>query len=217
MGFVDGHLARAVFSAINGHNQVVNVIHYDMHDTSIPGSAHTSLQSLADHLRDACMTPYKSLFPSNWVIQPIVVQDEIDPQHPGAVRNGAVSGAPANGLMDVPTSGNALPFELCAVATIHTGHIGRRFRGRMFLPPLFSDDAITGQVVDGSKRLSYQNFLDSIPKQPDVVEGVDPIDTVTNWSVYSRTNRAQGVDPYATPVTSYEVRPSVRFLRSRGS
>lgn len=216
MGFVDGHLARAVFRMHSGSHEVVNVIHYDMHDTAIPGSAHTSLQSLADALRDACTLPYRSLFPSNWTMDPIVVQDEIDPQHPGSARSGATSGGGAAGLMDVPTSGNQLPLELCAVATIHTAHIGRRYRGRMFLPPLFTEDAITSGLLDNSKKLSYQNFLDSIPKQPDVVSGVDPIDTVTNWSVYSRTNRQQGLDPYASPVTSYEVRTSVRFLRSRG-
>jgi hypothetical protein len=38
---------------------------------------------------------------------------------------------------------------------------------------------------------------------------------VAKWSVYSRTQRAQDLDPYLSPIGSYSLPNRVHWLRSR--
>lgn len=73
-------------------------------------------------------------------------------------------------------------------------------------------DQVAG-VWQSSLLSIWQNFLDAIPRQPDIQPGVST--SVANWCVYSRTNRAADVDPYASHVTGTVLRTAVRWLRSR--
>lgn len=59
----------------------------------------------------------------------------------------------------------------------------------------------------------WQNYLDAIPHQPDIATG--PSTATADWCVYSRTNRKEDVDPYASHVTTAVLRSPVRWLRSR--
>ena len=216
MGFADGFLARVTLEAVHSAtgNRIVNTLHYDDHDATLPWPEKSgTMQTLADRLRDALMTPYRACFENTYVIQPIVVTDEKDPLNPDAPRDQVSSGTAAVGtLATVP---NRLPIQCCAVASLRTDHIGRSFRGRSFLPPGWSEgDQDNGVWATGSAYLiRAQAFLDAIPVEPDLVFGAS--DTVCHWTVYSRTRRARGLDPYATDVTSKSLETAVHWLRSR--
>lgn len=218
MGFSDGFLARVSFAAVNAStgNTVVNTIHYDDHDATLPWPEKSgTMQALADRLRDTVLTPYKAMFTNAWQIQPVVVTEEIDPLNPDAPRDQVSSGTAGVGtLATVP---QLLPIECCAVVQLRTANIGRSFRGRMFLPPGWSEgDQDNGVWAAGSLYLiRAQALVSAIPLAPDLVSGASS--TSCHWTVYSRTRRARDLNPYANNVTSATLTPKVRFLRSRGS
>lgn len=213
MGFENGHLARVALVATIPGNEVVNTLHYDLvGDIADPAP---TLQSLADRIADDCLDAYASLFPDGWLIHPVTVVDEIDPRNPGATRDGAIGGSSQPGSGATPSSDNMTPLELCAVATLRTAHIGRRFRGRMFMPPIFSEIYTVDGQLGGARRIAYQSFLNTIPHEPDLVTGVHPL-VSAKWVVYSRTQRIQDRDPYATPISDVRLNDKLHWLRSRG-
>lgn len=213
MGFEDGHLVRVTLSAQKGDDVIVNTLHYDLHDSTVDDSP--TLQGLADRLADDLLGPYADLFPSDWIVQPVLVMDEKDPLAPLAVRNGASAGSADAGDIPAIDADNKAPLEECVVAKLLTGHVGRRFRGRMFLPPIFEETATSNGLLGLGKASVYQTFLDAIPREPDLVTGVG--DGSAHWCVYSRTNRAADVDPYASAITEVVLGTRLRWLRSRGN
>lgn len=215
MGFENGKLVRVVISASfgGGADKHVNVLHYDLEDSAVPGNAPNDPQQLADDFRDDVVPLVQLLFDSGWTIFPVVVQEELDPLNPTDPRSEWVSGSPVAGTRT--GVGDILPTAACPVATYQTAHIGRRFRGRGFLlGPIAEGDQNAG-TIGSSQLVKWQNFLDAIPRQPDLATGVSG--SVANWSVYSRTQRAANLDPYASPVTSAILHNSVHWLRSRVS
>lgn len=213
MGFENGHLARVALEASNGSQTVVNTLHYDLRGNTLDPAP--GLQALADRLKDDLQAAYRTLFPTGWTIGPVVVADEIDPQDPFAVRGAVQSGSPVAGTGGTIPTADQAPLEECVVATILTGNVGRRYRGRLFLPPIFDESKTSGGVLSSLYVSQYQSFVDDIPKAPDLITGVTTASA--HWVVYSRTNRIQNRDPYATEVTSCVVRPRLRWLRSRGN
>lgn len=213
MGFEDGHIARCALVAVTGGNEVVNTLHYDLHDSTVDDSP--TLQGLADRLADDLLDLYAAFFPSSWTILPVTVMDEIDPQNPTAVRDGAVSGDPQVGSLGSISTDDVAPIEECVVATLRTSHIGRRFRGRMFLPPIFNETGTSGGILASGKASTYQTFLNAIPREPDLVTGAGDGNAI--WSVYSRTQRAANLDPYATRIDTVQLQTRLRWLRSRGA
>lgn len=212
MGFENGHLARVAFTATIPGNEVVNTLHYDLVGNALDDSP--TLQALADRLADDCLDAYASLFPDGWTIHPVTVVDEVDPQHPLATRDGAVAGASLVGSGATPSSDNMTPLELCAVATLRTAHIGRRYRGRMFMPPIFSEIYTVDGELGGARRIAYQTFINTIPHAPDLTGG--PTTATADWVVYSRTQRVQHLDPYATKISDVRLNSKLHWLRSRG-
>jgi hypothetical protein len=99
------------------------------------------------------------------------------------------------------------------IATLHTGSIGRRYTGRIHIGGSWRvTDYVNDGWVSGALTLA-ETFLAAIPVQPDISEGVSL--SGANWCVYSRTQRAQHLDPYASHVSSYEKRTNVKYLRTR--
>ena len=137
--------------------------------------------------------------------------DEFDPQNPTAPRSSWTSGSPTAGTRS--TSGDLLPSFCCCVATLRTDHIGRRFRGRTFLGGSNSEDNQSNG--DWGILTFFATMMDAIPVQPDIASG-DSTSTA-NWCVYSRTQRAANLDPYASHVQSYQLRTQVHSLRSRAN
>jgi hypothetical protein len=159
------------------------------------------------------MGPYGACITPDWTIQPVEVIDEKDPLHPNAVRDAAVAGNPTPGTRFAPPANEVVPIEMCGMATLRTAHIGRSFRGRLFMPPVWSDASIDNGVLAGSQLQHYQDLVAAIPLQPDIQLGQNP--GGANLVVYSRTRRALNADPYAEHVTSITLANTVRWLRSR--
>jgi len=213
MGFENGKLVRVVMRAIDNatSDQQVNTFHYDFVDSTIGGESPNSGQSLADFFRDNVMTPFKAMYISSWTIQPVIVAQEMDPQNKLAPRSEWVSGTAAAGTRSAQT--DYLPRAACGVASLTTDHIGKRYRGRCFLGGSLSEADQTGGVWQSGITSLWTTYLNAIPHQPDVAAGLGQ--SVANWGIYSRTNRAQDVDPYISAVQSYAIRTQFRWLRSR--
>lgn len=192
-------------------DQQVNTFHYDLIDSPIPANDPNSPQTLADYFRDNVVAPFKAFYISSWTIQPVVVAEEKDPQHPLAARQEWVSGTAGAGTRSAQT--DYLPRAACSVVTLSTDHIGRRYRGRMFLSGSVSEADQTGGVWQSSIVTLWNAYVAAIPLAPDIAFG--PSASTATWCVYSRTNRAQDIDPYASPVVAKTLRTQFRWLRSR--
>ena len=209
MGFENGHLLRCAIRATRGDRQEVLTLHYDL-DNSGAG-ADNDPQTLADLLRDGVRAQLRTQYTAAWTLQPVEVVDEYDPQNPSAPRSSWVSGSPVAGTQTLDA--DPLPSAMCVVAKLITDHIGRRYTGRCFLGGSFAETAQNDGVWSSGVVSTYTAILNSIPKEPDIADGVS--DSRAHWCVYSRTQRAGDHDPYATPVTSYVVRSNVHWLRRR--
>lgn len=211
MGFENGKLLRVVLRAQRNADgeQQVNTLHYNLDDSLL--NADNDPQALADAFRDAVMPKQAACYDNTWTIQPVEVVQELDPQHVTAARSAWTSGSPTVGVRS--TAAERLPVASCGVVSLRTEHIGRRARGRMFLGGTLTELDQNAGVWQSSILAIWQQLLDAIPHQPDLATGTS--DSVADWVVYSRTNRAADVDPYASKVTTPVLRTAVRWLRSR--
>lgn len=211
MGFENGHLLRVVLHASQAGGDVVNVLHYDLDDSAIAG-ADNDPQALADRFRDDVIPKFAACFASAWTILPVVVEDERDPLHLTATRSAWTAGTATVGTRAVASDG--MPPGICGVNTWLTEHIGRRFRGRLFLGgTITEDDQNNGFVRMDRIGVAWQQLVDAIPRQPDIATGTS--DVTAKQCVYSRTQRAASLDPYASAVTGNIIRPVLHYLRSR--
>lgn len=214
MGFESGRLLRVTLSATkdDGSATMVNTLHYDLRDGVLGVSEPNDPQQLADTIRDDVLPPYSQCFGNNWHVQPVVIIEEKDPLNPLALREGWTSGAAIEGISPYIT--DLLPIEVCAVATLHTGKIGRRARGRLFMMGERQEGEQAAGVWNTLALSPWQAVLDAIPRQPDIATGVS--DSTADWTVYSRTQRAANLDGYANKVTGVTLHDKVHWLRSRG-
>jgi len=213
MGFENGKLVRVVLRAVENStgDQQVNTFHYDLEDSLVPGNAPNDPQSLADFYRDNVVASFRAMYTSAWTIQPALVAQEIDPQNPLAPRSEWVSGAAAAGTKAAPT--DLLPKASCGVCALTTNHIGKRYRGRIFLGGSIGEIDQSAGVWQSGITTLWGTFVAAIPRQPDIATGTSL--SVANWVVYSRTQRTADLDPYASPIVSTSIRTKFRWLRSR--
>jgi hypothetical protein len=73
-------------------------------------------------------------------------------------------------------------------------------------------DQSAGVWQSGALTL-FQAYMAAIPRAPDLATGVSL--STADWVVYSRTQRGEDLDPYASHVQAATVRSKVRWLRSR--
>jgi hypothetical protein len=210
MGFENGRLLRVTLRASLANEQHVNTFHYDLQDATYPLHDNDP-QSLADLFRDNVIPKFRACYNNTWSIGPVVIIEEKDPQNPDAPRQEWTSGAALAGTN--VTGGDRLPHALVGVATHKTAHIGRRATGRCFIGGTWTEDNQTAGSWAGGTVTTMQQYLDSIPRSPDLTVGVSS--ATADWVVYSRTSRAQDVDPYASKITSSTVHPECHYLRSR--
>jgi len=189
--------------------EAVNTLHYDL--INVPTFIDNDPQQLADLFRDNVVPTFKALFPNTWTIDPVTIIDEKDPQDPTATRAGWTSGTSVAGSKAV--SGDLLPKAICGVATLRTAKIGRRARGRIFVPGVFQESEQANGLWNTLGLTVMNNYLGSIPLQPDIATGVSS--STANLCVYSRTQRGADLDPYANHVTSITLRGDLHWLRSR--
>jgi len=200
---------RAVENATG--DQQVNTFHYDLVDPVLGGTNANDPQLLADAFVSAVVTPFRAFYGTSWTIQPVVVAQEIDPQDPHAARSEWVSGTAVAGTRSPPS--DTLPKAACAVVSLTTTHIGKRYRGRLFLGGTLGETDQTAGVWQSGITTLWAAYIAAVPRQPDLVAGVSP--ATADWSVYSRTNRTQDIDPYLSPIVSNTLRTQFRWLRSR--
>lgn len=211
MGFENGKLLRVVLSAVGpGGRDAATVLHYDLDDSALTGEDNDP-QSLANTFRDDVVPTYAALFGSAWSIQPVMIEQERDPLHPTNPRGAWSAGAPVAGTRSLGS--DVLPPGLCGICTLITAHIGRRFRGRIFLPGSIVEGDQNDGVVGSSMTGPWSTFVAAIPRQPDIATGTS--DSTAKWCVYSRTQRTANLDPYASPVTATVVKTKLHYLRSR--
>lgn len=212
VGFIDGRVLRVVLRAVDSdQREYVNVLHYDLHDES--GQPDNDPQALADRFRDDVIGPYRGLFRTDVSVDPVSIVEERDPLNPFAPRSSWTSGTSTAGTRS-PTY-DLLPRQVCAVATLKTARIGRRYRGRLFLPGQFDENDQTNGSFNAFATVRLGVFLAAIPRQPDIATG--PSSSSAVWSVFSRTQRGQNLNPYLSPVTDAVLRLPLHWLRSRAT
>lgn len=211
MGFENGQLVRVSLKATAPADfLMVNTFHYDLVGSGASTRANDP-QALADFFRDNVMSHFRALFSPSFTIDPVLVQDEKDPQNPNAGRQEWTSGAAAPGTRGL--SGQGVPFALCGIATLKTEHIGRRHTGRTFLPASMDESDVVFNNFTGPILDQWQAYMDAIPRSPDLITGPDP--GHANWCVYSRTQRGADLDPYASKVIGVNIHTRIHWLRSR--
>lgn len=209
MGFENGKLLRVAISATATGIQCVNTFHYDLVDANV--DIPNNPQTLADTFRADVLPHFGILFTSDFQIGPVVVTEEKDPLDPTAPRGQWTSGAPFAGTRTI--TGDFLPFGCVVVSINRTASIGRRYTGRTFVGGGFAEIDQAGSVWGQSIIDLCNQFMNAIPRQPDLAEG--PSTSTANFCVYSRTQRLQQRNPYASHVISTSCGNRVHFLRSR--
>ena len=210
MGFENGKLLRVSIEVTGNATDQVNTFHYDLDDGDVIDPDNGG-QDLADTFRDDVVPLYRAIHKSYATIQPVVVTMEKDPQNPTAPRSQWTSGTPLAGTRT--GSAHVLPAMLTAVATLRTANIGRRHRGRLFLGGSLDEDDQNNGSFNGTILTLWANLLAGIPREPDLAFGGSGASA--KWCVYSRTQRAADLDPYASPITSANLSAIVHTLRSR--
>jgi len=212
MGFENGHLLRCTIRATNASgDELVNTLHYDLQSNgALPGEDNDP-QTLANRLRDDVRSQWVANVAASWTFDPVLVVDEIDPQNPTAPRSSWTAGPSTPGTKVV--SGDVLPQFCSALARVTTARLGRRFNGRLWIMGTFLESEQNAGAWSPSYLTGLQAMADSIPLQPDIALGPGP--ATANWCVYSRTQRAANLDPYAEHVTDVTVRSLVHSLRRR--
>lgn len=209
MGFENGKLVRVTLKATRTDGEVVvNTYHYDLIDTLTESN---DPQALADTFRDDVRSVWASYFRSDWSIDPVVVVDEKDPQNPTAPRSSWSSGSVIAGSS--ASSADLLPPGSCCVVSLLTANIGRRFRGRNFYGGWITEDHQNNGTFGSAFLGLIEDLVDAIPVQPDISPPLS--EATANWCVYSRTQRAADLDPYAAHITGTNIRTLVHFLRRR--
>jgi len=211
VGFENGHLLRVTLRAQDTAGQEqVNTFHYDL--INAVAEPANDPQTLADLFRDDVRPLWAAQLQGSWTLDPVHIVDEFDPQNPTAPRSEWDSGAPIPGTLS--SSSDLLPPGCVPLAKLVTDRIGRRYTGRIFLMGNYNEGSQNGgQWISGFVSGVLTPMLDAIPRQPDIQEG-DSTSTA-NWCVYSRTQRAANLDPYASHISSATLRSNVFFLRRR--
>jgi len=211
MGFENGSVFRVVFKASKTGRDEVNVFHYDADDGISGGS--NSGQSLANAVANDALSWFRGLYDNSWLCSPVEVTEELDPQNPHAPRGQWVGGVEETGIGPTPTA--PLATGHCVVFGLATAHIGRRYRGRVFVGGSPGEIDINGNNWEGTWLTKAAEYVSALPKQPDVAGGIT--DATCKLSVYSKAQRAALLDPYLSAVTNIETRTAVHWRRSRAN
>lgn len=215
-------LYRCAFRYHEGGREMVNTFHLGVQLEDLVTWGFTgapSPEEVADEVSSHLTTKFRAILTTGAVLHDLTVMDEQDPLDPGAAREGHVKSLELAGTR--AESNRDQPLEMCGVATLRTGKIGRSFRGRMFLPPVVSESAVTTTTFTtaGDYWLACIAFLnDFIPS----FGGGSVWSTlfIDSWHaspvVYSRTRRARGEDQWANVVDSFRLNRAPHWLRSRG-
>lgn len=210
MGFENGKLVAVQLRAVApSGNSETNTLHYDLNDNN--DVQPNDPQSLADFFRDNVRPNFIAMYDSGWSIQPVIVREEKDPQNPTDPTSEWQSGSATPGTKT--SVSNPLAPGHVGVCTLRTSHVGKRFRGRIFLGGIKDESELDFRTWQSAIITRWQTYVSSIPMQPDIAGPGSG--AVADWCVYSRTQRAANLDPYASHVQTATVNTALHWLRSR--
>lgn len=211
MGFENGKLVRVTLRASLGTQEMVNTFHYDLVDATL--EAANDPQTLADRFRDDVRPQIATFIRPAWTIDPVVVTEEKDPLNPLDPRSSWTSGAAIAGTSG--SSSELLPSFVSPLVALKSTHIGRRFNGRLWLMGNFDEGSQNSGSWATAIMTALTTVMNSVPKQPDLATGAST--STAKWCIYSRTQRAANLDPYASAVDSFVIRPVAHSLRRRAT
>lgn len=207
-------VVRVALVASGAGNEIVATSHYRL-DEGIFFAADTNkreqVELLATELRDDLVPKWAALIGSDYIVEGVSVNEEVDPNSPSAV---GVQAYKAAGTAGTASSSYDVPRQLCGMLRFKTDLAGRSFRGRQFLPPVRT----VGHIVGSGTSLggAYLTAANAYVTQLGValsfgLFGTGDIKQV----VYSPTRRKRALTPYMADVTNVSVDPRVHYLRSR--
>jgi hypothetical protein len=206
----------AIESTMASGAEVVNTFHLRV-DEALPFEGVTSEQIL-DQLEDQLIPTYRILHLNTTTVERIRLATEKDPLNPADVSVGGVRELGVPGGMTVPGGTNA-PRELCLVASLRSGLLGRSFRGHMFLPPMNDADDCDGELINANATYygAALGLAEVLRLMRDDQSFFNLFAPTVGLVVYSRTRRLRGLEPWFTPVTAVAVTRRLHWLRSRAS
>jgi hypothetical protein len=207
-------LARvAIKSTVQGGQAVNNTFYISDGSANIPDLS--KLTNLATDLDAFFTTTYRVLLTTNGILQNYTVSQVSDPLDPSPyvqyVKNIALAGTRTE-----PSS--HAPNQLCAVASLKTALVGRRYRGHLFLPPSLDQASISGTgFSSGNYLTAVNNFVAKLVNGTAAPTPTWTGSTLSGWTlaVFSRTAAAAGQNPVFAYCTAVVQNGSIHWLRSR--
>lgn len=214
-------LYRVNFVARVGTVDIVNTFHVVTANRFwgpfAPGDP--SPTELADEIHTRLTSKWLAIAGTNLTLDRISVMTVTDPNDPAEVPEGGEHTVNLPGTRTVTSPD--LPTPICGRVTWTTGFAGRSFRGRSFMPPIEVPGVFVADVIPAtsSYRTAIVAFCDEV-KNANLSSGGG---WTTLWRdtydgkfvVYSPTRAKLLLDPWASDITGYTVRPDASFLRSR--
>lgn len=214
-------LYRVNFISSKGTLSAVNTMHVITSNTAWASpfdSGNPTPQALADEINTQLNTVYRAMMGVNWNLERITAVTVPDPNDPTQVPSAGEHAVGVAGSRSV--ADDELPSQACGLLSLRTAFAGRSFRGRMFLPPIESSNALTDKFINSGH--AYTVAVNAFKTKLD-----DHFTGGGTWSslwlatwearivVYSPTRHKRGDEPFFAPVTTTRYDRSVHWLRSR--
>ena len=170
------------------NNLMVNVHHV---------TATTSLcADIAESWFTTCLTPYLACLSGGYTLNEIVVTDVVQKlQSAMHVGSEGVQG------------GSMLPPQDAAIITWRTGFIGRKYRGRTYMPAI-PELSQSGGVLDNASQLRYAAYAGALMSAFEA-------DATGRLVLYHKATKTVIAPPAPTTITSFVVRSVVYTQRRR--
>lgn len=209
-------IATLQFQARLADGQAVrNTLHFRRNPTAGSVDATWLTAWLADSNTTTLITAYEAILTTGDRLEGVLGRATRDPANPTADRDEAFRTVDAAGTRTVPTT--LAPDELTTILKMTGDLAGRRYRGRLWLPPSRGQGDIVGEVVNtGTYRTACQAFQAELVKTTYPSGGShyggqwNDVDMV----VFSRAGRLAGGTYYAR-VSGIQAPTKLHWLRSR--
>lgn len=206
------------FRSTVGTQLVANTLHVRQNPTAGNVDAAHLTALLADANTTSLITAYRAMLTTGDTLDVLVarlVHDPLFPDEPRAeaARTVGLAGTRAPGDTREPTG-------LCGLITLGSDLAGRRYRGRIFLPPVIDSLQIAnGGTIGASSayRTNINAFITELNKTmyPSGAGHYGGSWNDNDLCIYSLRARTLDVGPFYARVTSAVAKPPLHYLRSR--
>jgi hypothetical protein len=170
---------------------------------------------LADSNTTTLITAYEAILTAGDRLEGVLGRATRDPTDPGADRDEAFRATDAPGTRTNPTT--AAPDELTTILKLTGDLAGRRYRGRLWLPPSKGQGDIVGELVNaGTYRTACTAFMAELVKTtyPSGASHYGGQWNDVDMVVFTRAGRLAGGTYYAR-VSAIAAPLKLHWLRSR--